>query len=242
MADWRSAADAIAGDRVRGAATLLAELLPVLDAAVAEGREATLEVARCVCTGQPAMASLWNICAAALAEFEEPGRYAQRRAEFARSPRALTRAATMAMRDALLGEASPQLLTVSYSSSVAAVLAALGPQRPTVVCAESLPGGEGRALAVHLVQAGVDARIVSDAQLTRELSTATAVVVGADTVAPRHWTNKAGTFGLAAAAHFAHVPVYVISGREKAASELLASQMTLSALSRTRLSSWRRSF
>jgi translation initiation factor 2B subunit (eIF-2B alpha/beta/delta family) len=226
--DLRGRAEAIAADRARGASDLLAELLPLLDAAIAAGRDTTLDVVRCVCAGQSAMAPLWNACAASLAEFAHPGHFARRRAEFERAPRALVRAATAALGDALQGIDTPQILTVSHSGSVARTLRELATARAiAVVCSESLPGGEGMALADHLNGAGVNAEAVSDTAMTTYLSTAAAVVVGADAVAARTWTNKAGTYGLAAAAWFSGVPVYVVASRDKAESELLTPHLQL---------------
>lgn len=235
MSDFLRAARAIAADRERGASALVAELLPVLDEAVAAGQSAVVEVARVVCRGQPAMASLWNLCAAALAECSDPGRYARRRAEVGRARLALVRAATLALRDALQGSTAARILTVSHSGSVARTLvAAASERRVTVICTESLPGGEGRALAATLREAGLAVECVVDALATTFLSSVDAVVVGADTLAAHSWTNKAGTFGVAAAAWFAAVPVYVVASRDKAAPPALAARLqTPSAFERT---------
>jgi translation initiation factor 2B subunit (eIF-2B alpha/beta/delta family) len=73
----------------------------------------------------------------------------------------------------------------------------------------------------------VDADLVADAALTTYLPRATAVIVGADAVAARHWTNKAGTYGLAAAAWFSGVGVYVLASRDKAESEALTPLIEL---------------
>ncbi len=226
--DLPGRAERIAADRARGASTLLAELLPILDDAVAAGHEATVTVARTVCLGQSAMAPLWRICAAALADFVHPGRYAACRAEFARAPRALARAASAALRDALAsGDDRPHLVvTLSHSSSVASVLIALRTGiQIEVVCGESLPGGEGAAMREQLAAHGLRVELVADALMTTYLSGASAVVVGADAIEADAWTNKAGTFGLAAAAWFSGVPVYVICSRDKAAPPSLGSRL-----------------
>lgn len=231
MGNFRERAETIAADRERGASVLLAELLPVLDDAVAAGREATVDVAQRICAGQPAMAPLWNICAAAMADFAIPGRYARRRAEVLRAPRALVRAATLALRDALRDRQTPLVLTWSHSGSVAATLLELGKRMPfQVVCAESLPGGEGVALSDTLRGAGLSVEVVADATMTTYLPEASAVVVGADAVGARHWTNKAGTYGLSAAAWFSGVPVYVVASRDKAVAAALDVAMSPSRL------------
>src|SRR5687767_3613614 len=89
-------ATAVAADRDAGASELLARLLPLLEEAIAAGPDQTIAVARIVCATQPAMASLWHACAAAVAEIAQPGSFARRRAELERAPRALVRAASAA--------------------------------------------------------------------------------------------------------------------------------------------------
>jgi translation initiation factor 2B subunit (eIF-2B alpha/beta/delta family) len=205
--------------------------MPVLEEAVSAGREATIEVARIVCEGQPAMASLWNICAAALADFSHSGRFVRRREEFARAPEALIRAATSAMRDALRDVAGARLLTLSHSGSVSRTLISISSnQSIDVVCAESLPGGEGAVLYQMLRGAGVSAEVVPDATLTTYLGSATAVIVGADAVASAEWTNKAGSYGVAAAAWFSGVPVYVVASRDKATAGDLSRRLRVTCL------------
>jgi translation initiation factor 2B subunit (eIF-2B alpha/beta/delta family) len=72
--------------------------------------------------------------------------------------------------------------------------------------------------------------VCADALLTTYLPSAAAVVVGADAVSAHHWTNKSGTFGLAAAAWFSGVPVYVVASRDKAEAEELGAEMRLPRL------------
>jgi translation initiation factor 2B subunit (eIF-2B alpha/beta/delta family) len=229
--DLRARARAIADDRLRGAAAIVEDLLPVLDAALAEGQDATIDVARIVCRGQPAMAPIWNLCGAAIADFSVPGRYQQRRAEVARAPRALLRVAAVAVADAVDTtdrRHATTLLTVSYSSSVAAVLTAVAARHSIrVVCAESLPGGEGVALSGHLAATGVVAEVVPDAMVARHLDVAAGVVVGADAIAAHDWTNKVGTYGICAAAWFSGVPVFVVASRDKLACAALRARMSL---------------
>jgi hypothetical protein len=221
-------ADAIASNREAGASELLAGLLPLLGEAVATGQDATRAVVRIVCTGQPAMAALWNASAAAVAEFETPGRFARVRAEMERAPRALTRMAAAVLKDALGGEGRPRVLTLSYSSNVAAVLAVIAGERPLdVVCSESLPGGEGSRMRDRLRAAGAEVELVADALLTTYLPAGAAVVVGADAMSAQDWTNKAGTLGLAAAASAIGKDVYVIASRDKAQAPALRDRVTL---------------
>jgi translation initiation factor 2B subunit (eIF-2B alpha/beta/delta family) len=189
-------------------------LLPILAAAVDEGPAATLDVARLVCRGQPAMASLWRACAAAVVDHQQPGRFARARQEMERSRSALAKAGGRALTDLLDGVESPRLMTLSFSSSVVDVLASV--RRPLrAVCGEGRPRFEGRRMAVALADCGVAVTLVTDAALTACLDDAAAVIVGADAVAATFWINKVGTHGLAAVAHRAGVPLFVVAGREK---------------------------
>jgi ribose 1,5-bisphosphate isomerase len=215
--DLGARAAVIAGDRDAGAAELLARLLPVLDDALGQGPDAVLSVTRLVCRGQPSMAPLWHACAAAISDAESPGRFARVRAELTRAPAALARAGGIALGQLLEGAASPLLLTLSFSSSLASVLREVpDPYRLRVVCGEGRPRFEGRRMAETLAALGADVTVATDSALTSWLETASAVVVGADAIADEFWINKVGTFGLAAAAWRRGVPVYVVASRDKA--------------------------
>jgi ribose 1,5-bisphosphate isomerase len=223
-----SVARAIAGDADSGASELLAHLLPLLTDAVIAGRGTTVEVARVVCRGQPIMAPLWRASAAAVAEHDRPGTFALVRAELERSPRALTRAASAALRDLLLDDPDPLMITLSYSGGVCSALAAIAAERRLrVVCGEGRPRYEGRRLADAMDRAGAQVTLVVDAALTSFLSEASAVLVGADAVFGDRWVNKVGTFGLAAAASISGTPVYVVAARDKFVPASLAARMSL---------------
>jgi translation initiation factor 2B subunit (eIF-2B alpha/beta/delta family) len=226
IADLLSRARAIAGDRDAGASELVARLLPLLDEAIRAGRDTTVHLARIVCGGQPAMAPLWHACAAALADADQPGTFARVRAEMERAPRALVRAAADALSDLLRDEASPAILTLSYSGSVAAALREVQKRQALrLICAESRPRLEGRRLAAELAAAGMAVTVVIDAALTTYLSGASAIVVGADAVLPEHWINKSGSFGLCAAASFTGTPVYVVASRDKFVPRSIAPRL-----------------
>jgi translation initiation factor 2B subunit (eIF-2B alpha/beta/delta family) len=180
-----------------------------------------------VLTTQPAMAPLWHACAAAVFSREDPEAFARTRVEMARLPARLVRAATHGLRELLAGESSPLIITVSYSSSVAATLAACAPEfRLRVICAEGRPRFEGRRLAMELANRGIDVTLVVDAAVTTRLSEAAAVVMGADAVTETAWMNKVGSFGLAAAASVRGVPVHVIAGRDKFVPRSLQPRLT----------------
>ena len=223
-ADVLSRAEAIAHDRDRGAAELAQDLLPRLEEALSQGPDATLGVARVVCQGQPAMAPLWHACAAAVWEHEHPGTFARVRAEIARAPAALARAASLSLRDLLQGSASPRILTLSFSSSVLQALRPVSTEVPLrVVCGEGRPRFEGRRLAAALAESAIAVTLTTDAALTSFLSDADVVIVGADAIAPGFWINKVGTYGLAAAAANKGIPVYVVASRDKTMPEGLAA-------------------
>jgi hypothetical protein len=221
-------AAAIAGDHDAGASELLSRLLVVLDDAVRAGGSAPLDVARAVLEGQRAMAPLWHACAAAVADGAYPGSLARAHAEMTRAPHALARAASIALRDLLVDERAPLVLTISYSSSVVRVLRELAASTTVrVVCGEGRPRFEGRRLATDLAQSGIEATLVVDAALTSVLSEASCVVMGADAVFADRWINKVGSFGLAAAASLAGVPAYVIAARDKFLPAALVPFVTL---------------
>ncbi len=219
-------ARAIAGDHDSGAAELLARLLPLLAEAIQAGSGAPLEVARIVLGRQPVMAPLWHACAAAHHEAAHPGTFTRARLELERAPRALVRAAGHALRDLLIDDQNPLVLTLSYSSSVRDTLAELTAERRIrVVCGEGRPRLEGRRLAEGLQGVGAAVTLVVDAALTAFLGEASAVVLGADAVSADYWINKVGSFGLAAAAAHRGVPVYVVAGRHKMAPGILAERL-----------------
>lgn len=220
-----SLADAIAANNAAGAAELLEVLLPLLADALHAGEAETREVVRRVCRGQPGMAALWNACAAAAVEPRQPGRFARVRAEMERAPAALVRVgATMLLED--VGDRPrPLIVTMSYSSSVMKVLAAVHERHPLrIVCGEGRPRFEGRTLATRLGSVGAEVTLTTDAALTTYLAEASAVVCGADALAAGWWINKVGTLGVCAAAARVGVPVSVLATRDKAMARVLAGQ------------------
>ncbi|MBI2833810.1 MAG: hypothetical protein HYX76_05220 [Acidobacteria bacterium] len=179
---------------------------------------------RALCRAQPCMASIWNAVAAALDSPAELERFAERAT---RRNAAIARFA----RDALLAEranGAAALHLVAYSSSgvVLATIETLSREREIVVsCSEARPVLEGRAFAERLAGAGVRIEFYTDAALGTALKRATAVVIGADAIAPDWFVNKAGTCAIAAAACDAGVPVYVLAGRDKWVHDTVARLM-----------------
>ena len=111
-----------------------------------------------------------------------------------------------------------QVLTLSRSDLVEKTLArAMREGRlGSVIVSESLPGGEGRALAASLERRGIPARWVRDSVARRVVRTVDLVLIGADAVyGDGGVVHKVGTRRLATAAFRARVPVYVVTGSSK---------------------------
>ena len=103
-----------------------------------------------------------------------------------------------------LASISGSIVTHSASSTVRRLLAAMPPAR--VIVGASEPGGEGRSSAAEL-----GAHCVSDADAVRQVSSAGAVLVGADAVGTHSFVNKVGTLALAEAAHGVSTPFFVVA-------------------------------
>jgi len=85
--------------------------------------------------------------------------------------------------------------TISYSSSVEALLIASRPRE--VLVFESRPGGEGAIFAANLRVAGLNARLLPDTMMVHGVEEAEAIVYGADAVTMDGCLfNKVGTLQL----------------------------------------------
>jgi hypothetical protein len=213
VADGWAKVRAAAADRTGGAAEVArtaAEGLAALPA-----RDASRAV-RLLLAGHPAMAPLWRLATDVLSA---PGP-AEGTARFLDRLRRDQEAA-----GALAPHLPPWVVTVSSSSSVLRALAAARRVR-VVACMESLPGGEGRLMALALREAGKEARVVPDEEAVRTLP-GRAVVVGADAVTPSAVVNKAGTRALAEAARARDVPCFVVAGETKFVAEPLPAEELL---------------
>ena len=94
------------------------------------------------------------------------------------------------------------LITLSYSSTVEAILRHSLPTRCQVIIAESRPLMEGRKLFRRLLGTVTDLRMITDAQLGLVIPGADLVLVGADTVLrDLAVVNKTGTYLAALVAH-----------------------------------------
>lgn len=115
--------------------------------------------------------------------------------------------------------AGTRVLTLSRSGTVLDALLAADPA-PSVVIADSRPGGEGVGVAETLADAGLDVSLIPDAAVAATLTDPDfdAVLVGADTVRPSGAVvNKVGTRGVALAARHEDVPVYAATAVDKIA-------------------------
>ena len=227
---------ALAADRVSGASDILGRAIQILREALAGGADVA-DTARALVGAQPSMAPVWNAALAALATRDDPRRFETFSEHVARAPALLTRCALD-----LLGErahmdaaasgaprargAALRVVTLSYSGSVLAALEAIGRTRPLEVsCGEGRPALEGRALAARLAASGIGVTCTTDAALGEALTSADAVLVGADAVTAGWFLNKVGTRMLAAAAAAEGVPMYVVASRDKFASAAVAARL-----------------
>jgi translation initiation factor 2B subunit (eIF-2B alpha/beta/delta family) len=220
------------GDRISSATVLARRAETLLREARGRGPVALGEAARQVCAAQPSMASLWNLAAAALDG--EPMTFDRLAARIHRAP-----ASVAQITASLLAGDARRVLTCSRSAVVEACIRAL---HLPVVCAESRPGLEGRALASALAEYSLEAggpgtrggagrrlpvTVVADAAIASDLRPGDVVLVGADAVAPGWFINKTGTNALCAAAQFAGISTYVVTGLDKCISPALADLLRL---------------
>ncbi len=226
--ELEAAVAALAADRASGASGLVARAVALLRQ-VRDAEPALLvRAAVLVCRAQPSMAPLWNAAGLALADAGDKGTRLERfAAQAARSLTAIARVASDLIEADLVGER--RIVTWSSSASVRAACHAIAGRGPVrVACAEGRPALEGRQLAASLAAAGLAVELYSDAGLGGCLPGSTAVLVGADTVAPGWFINKCGTAALAALAVHAGVPVYLLAGRDKFLPAELTGRVSLS--------------
>lgn len=126
-------------------------------------------------------------------------------------------------RSRLVAQAAVHLLpvggsvaTISQSGTVRSLLSAEArPRGISVVCFESRPMSEGRALAEALAGAGIDVTYAVDAAIDSLAPGCDAVLLGADSVGDRGVVNKIGSAALAKAAAAAGAAVYVLADESK---------------------------
>ena len=196
----RRALDEVRAERVRGAAWAAYRVARGLLEEVEAGRDPCVapgEVAEAVEAANPTMASLANVALVV--------RLACQRGVLEEALRRLVGYLSRGrerLSEAARGLEAPRaVVTLSYSSSVEAVLHAWREQGPSIVVAESRPGGEGVELARRLRAAGLRVRLVPDLAAHLHLGPESILLFGADAVGRDGCIiNKVGTRLLATAA------------------------------------------
>jgi len=215
-------------DRDRGAAELADDALRLLAEATAEAAKrgadpmaVARELVRRIAELRPSMAPLVNWAAAYAAELGPALAGADDRGAAARACRVLgdrLRARKRGFANAIVETARPVLaeardiVTLSRSSTVEAVLVrASAPETRITVC-ESRPRLEGRRLCAALEAAGRRVRCITDAQMTVALAEADVAVIGADAILrDRAVINKVGSLALALSATHFGKPLHVVA-------------------------------
>jgi translation initiation factor eIF-2B subunit delta len=120
------------------------------------------------------------------------------------------------------------ILTYSSSGAVFFILkrARKKGKKFNVVVSEARPMFEGRKLAEDLGKLGISVILVTDSALGLYLKGADLILVGADSVSEKTFTNKVGTYGLSLLARKSKVPFYVASERTKFTSEKWKTSLT----------------
>jgi len=234
---------AIRADRESGATQLAACALELLGRSCAlsqaDSSEALLSrmaaLARRIRALRPSMAASGNWATAFMLDLrqrlaasppspQEAGREAAE-ALLARL-RGLPAQLAQAARPILAGKCA--LLTLSYSSTVEAVLLQAAPADCLLIVAESRPLYEGRKLLRRLMEAGRPVRCVTDAQIALAMGEADLLLLGADTVCrDAAAVNKAGSRLAALAAHSLGKPCAVLADTFKVSGEISAAEAML---------------
>lgn len=225
----RDARAALGQDHRSGASELLAFAAAACRAALAETGPKPADFARAlrqVCHAQPAMGAVFRLASRALevattaehrgdqpdkaheeieraieafvADFEEAGQAAVRQAH-------------------AVFPASGWVATYSRSSLVEALFldVARSGTQVRVLLSEGRPLLEGRRLAQSLAEAKIPVWLTVDSAAVLLLPRAAALFVGADTVMPKMFVNKVGTYALLLAARELNVPAYALAQRAK---------------------------
>lgn len=204
--------DAIRTDRTGGAAELAAAGVALLGTMTT--RDEILATARALALARPTMAPIANLAALFYAETAAGSSgdavarrlLAERREGFERQ--------VEVARSALAG--AKVVATLSWSSTVAAVIAGAAHRKTKIVVAESRPDGEGRFCAERLLAHGFAVTVVTDAAFGKRVAAADRLLIGADLIGVDGTVvNKTGSYPAALAAADNGVPVYVIADTAK---------------------------
>jgi translation initiation factor 2B subunit (eIF-2B alpha/beta/delta family) len=217
----------ISADSRSSATDLLSRSLQVLRAAAAGGPDTLAEAATELCRAQPAMAGLRTAAALAHSASDPIAALDEFAARVERAPAQIARHALGVLK--LRTTVGPlHLVTISKSRPVEMTVRLAAEDHDVLVsCAESRPAKEGRDLAKALADTGVPVDLYSDAGIASVVSTADAVLVGADAMSSSSFINKVGTSALCALAAAAGRPAYVLVGREKILPDDVFGALTL---------------
>jgi translation initiation factor 2B subunit (eIF-2B alpha/beta/delta family) len=125
--------------------------------------------------------------------------------------------AQIATQAAKLIKPNATVMTISYSATAFAAFrhALSAGKRFTVICPESRPICEGRALARDLAQLGLRVKLIADAAAPALVRDCDLVLVGGDALTPKGLINKIGSYGLALAARASACPFATLLGQQK---------------------------
>lgn len=206
----RTAAEVVRRIAVRAPASDAAELRSILGTAATR-----------ILDAQPAMAPLVALSREVLESVEGYGSLEDARREAARAAESFRGSLDRCTREAgrHAARALPSdgtILTLSSSSSVReAIRQRRQDGTPTVICLESRPMNEGRAIATALARDGIPVLFAVDAAADRLVPTVDAVLIGADSIGDRGVVNKIGSGAVARMARRAGVPVLVTADSTK---------------------------
>mgnify|MGYP001374997561 CR=1 FL=1 len=214
-------------DSVSGASDLTLKAIDILEDVLRTDPGAVEAVAVSLCTGQPAMASVWNAAAVALRP-DAAASISRFRRVVGRAPDALARVSEEVLLLGCVSKDRFSVLTISSSGAVKSCLLRLAKScRLSVICAESRPNYEGRKFAMSLADQGIATSICTDAAAASLCRSVDVFLCGADAVFFESFINKCGTGQLINAASECGIPPYVIASRDKFSNDLLESTLTL---------------
>jgi ribose 1,5-bisphosphate isomerase len=221
---------ALAADRVSGAREIAGRFLNVVAELVrgpVPAEEALVAAAAAVVPRQPTLAALLSGTDRLFRAAERGG------AEAVRAE--VERQLGVGVRDlARIAEAACEILAplesvalVSWSTTVAAVLARGGRGVMRVVVAESRPGAEGRRAAQHAAELGKQVEFYADAAFPAAAAGCDALLLGGDALTPHGLVNKTGSRAAAREVRAAGRPVYACLEDLKIAGYGLAERLRL---------------
>jgi translation initiation factor 2B subunit (eIF-2B alpha/beta/delta family) len=220
----------IVQDRTSGATQLTTRTIEVFQSWLSESegldlkkvRASLREIGSTIVQAHPVMASILNLVNRILWTAEDASSLEALHEDIALLVEEFARTARR-QQNALLKNAlallpnKSRIVTLSFSSTVLETLtAAQGKNRRLeVICAESRPLYEGVELAKQLGAAGISCELVIDARAPSCVEHADLVLVGGDGITSANLINKIGTYPLALAARWHHVPCVALVTTQK---------------------------